>query len=211
MKPLRSPFLPLAGLMATLLAGAAEPLYTQDFTRVEGTEVPDEFLVLDGQFVVAGGGVERHLELPGSPLETFGVLFGPNSKADVQVRARFRGTRTGRKFPTFIAGLNGVGGFKLRVAPAKNAIELLRGDEVRARAAFRWKDGEWTSVKLQVTAAGEGVRVTGKAWQGGDEPTEWQLTSDEAKALPAGKAGVWGLPFAGTPIQFDDLVVQAAE
>ena len=104
-----------------------------------------------------------------------------------------------------------MGGFKLRVAPAKNAIELLRGDEVRARAAFRWKDGEWTSVKLQVTAAGEGVRVTGKAWQGGDEPTEWQLTSDEAKALPAGKAGVWGLPFAGTPIQFDDLVVRAAE
>jgi hypothetical protein len=33
----------------------------------------------------------------------------------------------------------------------------------------------------------------------------------ETKLQPAGKAGVWGMPFSGTPIRFDDLKVTRLE
>lgn len=187
----------------------AAPLYEQTFTRVEGEAVPDGIMVLDGQFVVKGTGPDRCLELPGAPLESFGVLFGSAAKDGREVEARILGTKTGRKFPTFAAGLNGVNGYKIRVSPAKNAVELVVGDalEVKATAPFVWKSGEWTHLKMRLVAAGSGVQVQGKAWQGGEEPKDWTLKFDATELPPPGMAGVWGMPYSGTPIRFDDLKV----
>jgi hypothetical protein len=202
-----------AGILTggTMLRGEApaqetpEVLFREDFQSVQPGDIPDEFLVLDGLFEVVEQDGQRWLELPGAPLETFGVLFGPNESSGVEVRARIRGTREGRKFPTFMVGLNGVRGFKLRVAPSKNALELLRDEEVLERVPFRWTSGEWTSVRLQVLPGEKGVRLLAKAWQGADEPDAWMVTAGLDGTFPRGKAGVWGLPFSGTPIQFDDL------
>ena len=38
-------------------------------------------------------------------------------------------------------------------------------------------------------------------------PVLYRRGTDEKEVLPAGKCGVWGLPFSGTPIRFDDLRV----
>ncbi len=206
----------VAGL--SLLAGLGEvawadgkALYDQDFSKATVDQVPDDLLVLDGQFAVKDDAGNKLLELPGAPLDTFGVAFGPNQANGVEVQARIRGTKTGRKFPTFAAGLNGVTGYKLRVSPSKSAIELVKGDDVKATVPFQWKSGEWTQVKLQVIKAEGGVTVQGKAWQAGDEPKEWTLSFKDDQPLNQGKAGVWGMPFSGTAIQFDDLKVVAAE
>lgn len=200
-----------AAVLSTATRAETKPLFSQDFSRVQGSEVPDEFLVLDGQFAVKEDGGNRFLELPGSPLDTFGVMFGPNESSGVRVGARIFGTKQGRKFPAFEVGLNGVGGFKLRIAPAKKRVELLNGDDVLATALFEWKTGEWTNLRLQVRKTSDGLKIEGRAWQEGDEPREWTVTATEKTAVPAGKAGVWGMPFAGTPIRFDDLTVTSIE
>ena len=191
----------------------AAPLYEQNFTAVEGEAVPEDIMVLDGQFAVKGAGAERCLELPGAPLESFGVLFGPAAKEGREASARVFATKTGRKFPTFAVGLNGVNGYKVRVSPAKNALELIVGDatEVKASVPFQWKSGEWTQLKVRVVASGTGVKVFGKAWQGAEEPKEWALSHEAAEVPPPGRAGVWGMPFSGTPLRFDDLTVSEAK
>ena len=195
----------LASTVPRLRAQAAKPVFDESFSSAKPGEVPETFMVLDGQFAVREEEGNRFLELPGAPLESFGVLFGPNESDGLEVTARILGTKSGRKFPTFAVGLNGVGGYKVRVAPAKNALELVKGDEIQASVPFKWTSGQWTRLRLSVRKSGTGVRIAAKAWQGEEEPKEAQLQHDEAGKLPPGKAGVWGMPFSGTPIRFDDL------
>src|SRR5271154_2994871 len=96
---------------------AAEPgkvLYQNDFEKAALNQVPDDFLVLDGDFAVKQSDGNNFLELPGSPLDTFGVLFGSSTNAGVCVSARIYGTSKGRRSPSFGVGLNGAGGYKLK-------------------------------------------------------------------------------------------------
>lgn len=187
----------------------ADPLFVQDFTKSEVGTMPDEFLILDGQFAVKEDAGNRFVELPGAPLESYGFLFGPNSPHGVEISGRIWSTKSGRKFPTFGLGANGASGYRIQVAPAKGMIELLRGDVIVASTPFAWKSGEWTELRLRVIQMGEGAgTVEGSAWSAGAEaPKEPMLRFTESKIQPAGKASAWGMPFAGTPIRFDDLKV----
>lgn len=132
------------------------------------------------------------MELPGAPLESFGVLFGPNESDGIEVTARILGTKSGRKFPTFAVGLNGVGGYKVRMAPAKNALELVKGDDIKASIPFKWTSGQWTQFRLSVRKSGAGVRIAAKAWQGDEEPKEHLLDHQESGEAPAGQGGCLG-------------------
>ena len=167
-------------------------------------------MVLGGDFVVKSEGTNKFLELPGAPLDSFGVQFGPTEKEDVGVSARILGTTKGRRAPTFGVGLGGVGGWKLQISPGKKALELLKDQESKASAAFEWQSGEWTQLRLQIRKVKDGEwKVEGKAWpQSATEPKEWSISADEKEEPIAGKASVLGSPFAGTPIGFDDLVVE---
>ena len=208
MKPVRRPFAPTVLFLAVsagMLLAAGKPTFEQDFAAVPVGDLPAEFMVLDGQFTVKEEAGNRFVELPGSPLDSYGVLFGANTPVGLSVSARIQATKSGRKFPTFAVGLNGVGGYKLRVAPAKGGVELLRGDEVQATAPFKWTSGEWTRLRLTVVRKGSGVEVEGRVWSGDAEPTAPTVVFVDAQPMPAGKAGFWGLPFSGTPIRFDDL------
>jgi len=197
-------------LMARSVLGDA-PLYSQDFTKAALGDPPEDVMILEGQFTVKEEAGNRFLELPGAPLETYGLLFGSSRAGGVQAQARIWGTKAGRKQPVFALGLNGQGGFKLRVSPAKQVIELLQGDEVLRTAPFQWQSGDWTSLRLQVRPSGSGVTIEAKAWQGPKEPETWTLQIGDRPALPAGKAGVWGLPFSGTALRFDDLAVVGSQ
>jgi hypothetical protein len=217
-RPLRWLAAATLGLLAILvicsaIADAADaPLYSNTFDKAELESVPEDMLVLDGGFAVKADGGNKLLELPGAPLETYGVLFGPTEPSGLAVTARIQGTGKGRRFPTFSVGLNGVGGYKLQVAPAKNAVELVKGEEVVASTPFKWASGSWTMLRLQSRKVKDGeFKVEGKAWKQGDaEPKDWLISRVEMAETPAGRASVWGMPFAGTPIKFDDLVVTRA-
>src|SRR5712671_7416782 len=114
--------------------GQTKPLYENNFETAEVGKVPEDFLVLDGGFAVRAEGGNKFLELPGSPLDNFGVQFGPSGNSDVTVSARINGTGKGRRFPTFGVGLNGVAGYRLQVSPAKKLLELYKGDTAKTNA-----------------------------------------------------------------------------
>ena len=223
----RAPVLAVAlalGLLPVLLAGCAHfrkesispparILYQNDFSKAEVGKLPDEMLLLDGGFAVQEVNGNKVLQLPGAPLETFGVLFGPTESADLAVSARVHSTKKGRREPAFALGLNGNAGYKLQVSAAKKLVELYKGDEVVAKEPFTWESDSWTVLKLQVRKVKDGeFAIEGKAWkQGAPEPQKWTVTYTEKSEPIAGRASIWGNPFAGTPIDFDDLAVSAVK
>jgi len=168
-------------------------------------------LVLDGGFAVQEVNGNKLLRLPGAPLETFGVLFGPTESANLAISARIHSTKKGRREPAFAIGLNGNAGYKLQVSAAKKLVELFKGDEVIAKETFTWESDSWTMLKLQVRKVKDGeFAVEGKVWKHGTpEPEKWTLTYADKSEPNPGRASIWGNPFAGTPIDFDDLVVTA--
>jgi hypothetical protein len=184
-------------------------LYAQDFEKLPVGPPPEEFMVLGGQFAVKAESTNKFLELPGAPLDSFAVQFGPGEKENLAVGARILGTAKGRRAPTFGVGLGGVTGFKLQVAPGKKALELLKDQESKASVSFDWKSGEWVQLHLQIRKVKDGEwRVEGKAWpRGSAEPKEWMISLDEKEEPVSGRASVLASPFAGTPIWFDDLAV----
>src|SRR6267378_1283345 len=128
-----------------LRAFAAEKtLYENNFENAEVGKVPSEFLVLDGGFTVKEEGGDKFLELPGAPLDSFAVQFGPAENSTLGASARIRGTAKGRRYPTFGLGLYGVAGYRLQVSPAKKALELYKDQELKATAVFDWISGQWT-------------------------------------------------------------------
>ncbi len=208
--------LPLVLAFATAsLRGADAPgktLYHQDFEAAEVGKLPPEMMVMAGEFVVkTEGGDGKFLELPGEPLDTFGLLFGPAPSGDATASARFFGTKKGRKYPTFGVSLGGVGGYRLQVSAGKKALEIFQGDEARQSVAYEWTDGSWTSLRVQVRKVAATWIIKGKAWPAGTpEPAAWTITFETKEEPPAGRAGIWGSPFSGTPIRFDDLDLSPA-
>lgn len=201
-------------LTAALAGGTAafaqtKPLYQNNFEKAEAGKVPEDLMVLGGDFSVKSEGTNQFLELPGAPLDSFGVQFGPAEKEGVAVSARILGTAKGRRAPTFGVGLGGVAGWKLQVSPGKKAVELLKDQEIKTSLPFDWKSGEWTQLRLQICKVTDGGwKIEGKVWPHGDpEPKEWLISGAEAEEPVTGKASVLASPFSGNPIWFDDLRV----
>ena len=69
--------------------------------------MPDDFLVLDGDFAVKQEDGNKYLELPGAPLDAFGFMFGPSARHGNEISARMFGTKKGRRYPVFGIALNG--------------------------------------------------------------------------------------------------------
>ena len=200
----------LAFGLAAFTAQAAEPLYQNNFEKTQIGEVPDDFLVLDGDFAVKQEGGNKYLELPGAPLDAFGFMFGPSARHGNEISARMFGTKKGRRYPVFGIALNGVNGYRLQVAPAKRAIELLKGSAVVAKVPFRWDGGEWLRLALRVEQTGAAEwTVSGRVWADGKKaPAKPTITHKEAKEPRNGKPSIWGSPYSGTPIRYDDIVVK---
>jgi hypothetical protein len=209
----------IAGTMLALAVTAmaaddkGKVLYQNDFSKGEVGKLPEEMLLLDGGFAVQEVAGNKVLQLPGAPLETFGVLFGPTEASGLAVSARVHSTKKGRREPAFALGLNGNAGYKLQVSAAKKLVELYKGDDVIAKEPFTWESDSWTMLKLQVRKVKDGeFAIEGKAWkQGTPEPAKWTVTHMETAEPNAGRASIWGNPFAGTPIDYDDLVVAAVK
>jgi hypothetical protein len=201
----------LALVPVVALHAADAPLYKNDFEAAPLDKEPEGMLITAGDFRVKQEGSGKVLELPGDPLDTFGLLFGPSQKAGVTASARFFGTKTGRKYPTFGVSLGGVGGYRLQVSPAKKTLEIFQGDEGRHSVPFDWTDGSWTSLRIQTRKDGDGWVVEGKAWPAGTpEPAAWTISFPVKEEPPAGRAGIWGSPYSGTLIRFDDLLLVPA-
>ena len=201
----------IAGLMwgALVFPARAGDLFLEDFSRAKLGVAPLGLLVLGGEFSVKQAGKERFLELAGKPLDLHAVMFGPAKKDGVAVEARVFGLRKGRRsFPAFGVGLNGVSGYRLMVSPAKKKLELFKGDGVLKTVPFVWKPDCWTRVRLQCQSTGDAWILAARVWPESEkEPVGWSVSWKEQEPPLAGRATIWGAPYAGTPIRFDDLKV----
>jgi hypothetical protein len=200
-------------MVRSVSAQTSAPLlhYEKHFEKADVGKVPDDFLVLDGAFTVNEEGGNQFLELPGAPLDSYAVQFGPSASSNVTVSAAIKSTGKGRRFPTFGVGLGGVSGFRLQVSPAKKTLELYQDQTIKKSVEYEWKSGDWLVLRLQIASADGKGRVEGKVWQkGSPEPKSWQLSVDITETPTSGRPSVFGSPFAGTPIQFDDFIVDSA-
>src|SRR5882672_8149231 len=93
--------LPLLLCACSLLApkksgpGNAKVLYENNFEKAELGKVPDDskdLMVLDGAFAIKEEGGNKFLALPGAPLDTYGMLFGPTTNSERAVSVRVHGT-----------------------------------------------------------------------------------------------------------------------
>jgi hypothetical protein len=186
----------------------AVALYTSNFEEAEAGSVPDDLMVLGGEFAVQRDGANRFLELPGAPLDSFAAQFGPATNSEVAVQAKIFGTSKGRRAPTFGVGLGGVSGWKLQVAPGKKALELLKDQEVKATVNHAWKSGVWMQLRLEIRQAKAGEwKIAGKVWRPDEsEPKDALISAVETEEPVTGRASILASPFAGTPIRF--VVVQ---
>ena len=197
----------IVALTGSAQTPADKVLFKSDFESANAESVPEELMVLAGQFSVKEIDGNKALELPGTPLEDFGVLFGPAESDGVAVRARVRSESTKRLAPRFGVGLSGVAGYRLLVAPGQNVLQILKDQQVVASVPFEWRSGTWTLLHLQVRKISEGKWIIeGRAWADGTpEPKDWSISFEVSEAPPAGKASIWGAPYSGKPILFDDL------
>lgn len=203
------PLLLMVALFATGITAPAEdkPLYSQNFDALK--EMPDDIMQLNGEFTLVADGTGKAMALTPNPLDTYNALFGPPAKDGIAARARIQGASKGRQSPSFGIGLNGVSGYVLRLATAKGQIELVHDEAVITSQPYSWKTGTWTRFLLQVRAVTPtSWAVEGKVWPDGEaEPAAWTLTNTIDKAPSAGRPSLWGVPYGGKPILFDDLVV----
>jgi len=189
------------------------PLYENDFEKAEVGKFPEELKFPTGEFAVGEEGGNKFLELPGAPLDSFSVQFGPTETSGVSVSARIYGTARGRRYPTFGVGLNGVGGYRLQISPGKKALELYKDLDVKASIACEWKPGKWLCFRCQIRKLSDASwKIEGKVWSAdGVEPKDWMIHFDEPEEPVPGRASIVGSPFAGTPIYYDDLKVEKAQ
>jgi hypothetical protein len=67
-------------------------------------------------------------------------------------------------------------------------------------------------LRITVRKGGAGWIIEGRAWAAGaPEPEKPLITTEEKSEPTAGRAGIWGSPYAGTPIRFDDLLIAPAK
>lgn len=184
-------------------------VYSNDLEKEAVGALGKDFLVLDGGFAVQTEDGKKFIELPGAPLDSYGVLFGPTEAKGLSLTAKVFGTGKGRRFPVFGIGLNGARGYRIQVAPAKKTLELVKGDAVQASAPLEWASGRWTHLKIQVREVSPTEwRIEGRAWtEGSPEPATWTVSIEEKQQPQPGRAGLYGNPFSGTPIRYDDLVI----
>jgi hypothetical protein len=184
-------------------------LFKSDFESANVDSLPEELMVLAGEFSVKDIGGNKALELAGNPLEDFGALFGPAESDGIAVRARIRSESAKRLAPRFGVGLGGVGGYRLLIASGQNGLQVFRDQQTVASAPFEWTPGKWTSLHLQLRKVSEDKWIIeGRAWADGTpEPKDWAISFEVSEGPPAGKASIWGAPYSGKPILFDDLSV----
>lgn len=180
----------------------------EDFSSMAAGEVPDALMVVDGAFEIAELSGNKCLQLNAEPLVDAGVLLGRSLKNGGSVKAKIRATSRKRSFPKFGIGIGGTSGYRLLLIPAQKQIEVIRDGENLATAPAAWKSGAWFWMEFSsVPAAGGKSTLEGRIWEDGQPRPEKPLVTLAAEAPPAGKCSVWGAPYAGTPVQFDDIEI----
>ena len=186
--------------------------FEENFSSLEVGSEPENLFILDGAYAVSQEENDKRLTLPGSPVGDFGLLFGPRVREkSLSLTFSFLATKKGRRLPALAAGLGGVRSYRFRLNAATREILLFRQDVEIGKVAYQWESGAWCKVRFQaIPGDGESTRIRLKLWKrDADEPDEWLLDQVDPNGFAGGKCALWGYPYAGTPIHFDDLKIES--
>ena len=185
--------------------------YHEDFSSSGTGEEPESLFILDGHYSVQEESKgQKYLQLPGTPMGDFGLLFGPRIKdRGLALRFSFFATKKGRRMPSIAAGIGGVRSLRLRLNPAARSLVISHDETILKQVPFVWKDGIWWDVCFQATPTSKNLtRVKCKLWPKKEqEPKVWLLEEEFKQEYEGGKCALWGVPYASTPILFDDLFI----
>ncbi len=185
--------------------------YHEDFSGCRVGEEPESLFILDGHYSVQEESKgQKYLQLPGTPMGDFGLLFGPRIKdRGLALRFSFFATKKGRRMPSIAAGIGGVRSLRLRLNPAARSLVISHDETILKQVPFVWKEGIWWDVCFQTTPTSKNlIRVKCKLWPKQEqEPKAWFLEQEFKQEYEGGKCALWGVPYASTPILFDDLFI----
>lgn len=171
---------------------------------------PQEIFVIDGTIQIKVRQGRKVIEISGDKPEVdAGAVLGPAANGAAKIAARVFASKAGRSFPRFGIGVHGQTGFRLFVVPARMQMQLMKGDEVITAVPFAWKNETAVQLRLAFTpvSAGQWI-VTGKVWTDGTpEPAAAQITHGITSPPPRGQSSIWATPYAGTPVDFDQIKV----
>lgn len=188
-------------------------VYADDFEEAKLGELPGHYFVLDGDFeIIANEGEDagQALKLLPSKLVEASIQFGSSIEGSGSVKVRAMAEKRGRSYPRFGVGMHGKKGFRLRIAPAANKLELVRDQVVIQSVAFEWTSGIWYFVELAVVENNNSWTITGRAWsESEDRPKDGQIDHIFVNESGfKGKASITGTVYAELPIFFDDLEIR---
>jgi len=184
-------------------------VFHENFSNTPLGAEPDSLFILDGAYTVqASGSSERVLSLPGTPTGDYGVLFGPKIKDKaVELRFSFYASPRGRRMPSIAASVGGVRGLRLRLNPAARTLTFTLDEIVLKQTTLDWKGEQWWTVRLRVVPS-TGTHVMCKLWPSLEaETVDWLVDETFEVEHKSGKCALWGFPYAGTEILFDEIIV----
>ena len=105
-------------------------LYKENFDRIEEGKLPDDFFVLDGNFMVTDLNGRKCLALKGTPVGEHGFLFGPRIRdRNLELSFSCKGAVKSRRHSVFALALGGMSGMHLRFNPGtQNLLMNYRED-----------------------------------------------------------------------------------
>ena len=185
----------------------ADSIYKNNFESYELNKFPDDMMEIDGLFKVNKNDQgKKHLEMASEPLTENAVIFGPSIKNSATLEVKVRGFKKRRSYPRFGIGLHGISGFRLRVVPSKNKIELVKNEEPVKSVPFEWNSEKWSNLRLQIEFSNDKSLIKGWVWDDGSTPSVEPVITFSHDGTPGqGKASIWGTAYSGKVILFDDI------
>ena len=205
------------GLLPMLASAQEMEAFTLDIASApDGPLPPESLFVVDGVWEVVDKDGIRALRVSPEPITDASAQTGPSAKGAASVTARVFASRQARSYPRFGISVHGISGYRLMVNPPLKQIELVKSDEVVAKAPFAWTSDRWMSLRLEASRAGEDGpwSITASAWEGDTAPAEPLLKhTDESNMKGTGKCGLWTTPYSGQPVFFAEVrgAVQTGE
>ncbi len=211
MTPTRSVgWISLLSFCALLAAAPAQQkeAFKLEIPAADGPLPKEALFVVEGVWEAVAQEGTRVLQVNPEPITDANAQFGPSAKGGASVTARVFASRQARSYPRFGVSVHGMSGYRLMVNAALKQIELVKSDEVVAKAPFTWTSDTWVNLRLEAARAGEEGpwTISASAWEGENAPAEPLLKhSDESRMKGSGKCGLWATPYSGKPVFFADV------
>ncbi len=197
----------LCALVACHAPGRDLKKFSYDCEKWPEGAPPAEVFVVDGTIRITQKTGGKAIEIGIDPLVDGCALLGSSANGSASIQARVFASKSGRSYPRFGIGIHGQSGYRLIVLCAKKELHLVKNEQVIKSAPYEWTSDDWMNLKLEALEDAQGKwSISGKAWPAGAaEPQEPQIKHQDPTLKGQGKCSIWGTPFSGTPIYFDDV------